>query len=99
MIGEQFILEVSAWYETHVSNNSNFTASTCRDAVFHISPTPTVCYSVPSIILFIEVSGGCQSVNIMSAATRDYYSEMICILRKIQRLRKHPWIPAQIMDP
>ena len=46
-----------------MSNNSNFTAATCRDAVFHTTPTPTVCYSVPSIV---EVSGGCQSVN-MSA--------------------------------
>ena len=26
-----------------------------------LSPTPTVCYSGPSIV---EVSGGCQSVNI-----------------------------------
>ena len=50
MIGVQTILEVSAWYETHVSNNSNFTAATGRDAVFHTTPTPTVCYSVPSII-------------------------------------------------
>ena len=30
------------------------------DAVFHTTPSPTVCYSVPSIV---EVSGGCQSVN------------------------------------
>ena len=38
--------------------------------LFHTSPTPTVCYSVPSIV---EVSaGGCQLVNIyMSAPTRD----------------------------
>ena len=50
------------------SNNSNFTAATGRDAVFHTTPTPTVCYSVPSIV---EVSGGCQSVN-MSVPTRDY---------------------------
>ena len=57
------ILEVSDWYETHVSNNSNFKAATCRDAVFHT--TPTVCYSVPSIV---EVSGGCQSVNIYVCA-------------------------------
>ena len=35
----------------------------------------------------------------MYAATRDYYSEMICILRKIHRLRKHPWISALTMDP
>ena len=35
----------------------------------------------------------------MSAPTRDCYSEMICILRKIHRLRKHPWISAQTMDP
>ena len=61
------ILEVSAWYETHVSNNSNFTAArpTCCDAVFHTTPTTTVCYSVPSIV---EVSGGCQSVNIYVCA-------------------------------
>ena len=67
----------------------------CRDTVFHTTPTPTVCYSVSSIV---EVSGGCQSVN-MSAPTRDCYSGMICILRKIHRLRKHPWISAQTMDP
>ena len=67
----------------------------CRDVVFHTTPTPTVCYSVPSIV---EVSGGCQSVNIMSAQPRDYCSEIICILRKIHRLRKHPWISAQTMD-
>ena len=35
----------------------------------------------------------------MSAPTRNCYSEMICILRKIHRLRKHPWISAQTMDP
>ena len=35
------------------------------DAVFHTTPTPTVCYSVPSIV---EVSGGCQSVNIYVCA-------------------------------
>ena len=29
---------------------SNFTAATCGDAVFHTTPTPTVCYSVPSIV-------------------------------------------------
>ena len=54
-----------------------------------------------SVILFVEVSGGCQSVNLynMSAPTRDYYSEIICILRKIHRLRKYPWISAQTMDP
>ena len=28
--------------------------------MFHTTPTPTVCFSVPSIV---EVSGGCQSVN------------------------------------
>ena len=79
----------------HVSNNSNLTAATGRDAVFQTTPTPTVCYSVPSIV---EVGGGCQSVS-MSAPTRDYYSEMICMLRKIHRLCKHPWIPAQTMHP
>ena len=42
-------------------NNSNFMAATCHDVVFHTIPTPTVCNSVPSIV---EVSGGCQSVNI-----------------------------------
>ena len=78
-----------------MSNNSNFAAARCRDAVFHTTQTPTVCYSVPSIV---EVSGGCQSVNIMSAQPRDYCSEIICILRKIHRLRKHPWISAQTMD-
>ena len=78
-----------------MSNNSNFAAKRCRDAVVHTTPTPTVCYSVPSIV---EVSGGCQSVNIMSAQPRDYCSEIICILRKIHRLRKHPWISAQTMD-
>ena len=78
-----------------MSNNSNFVAARCRDAVFHTTQTPTVCYSVPSIV---EVSGGCQSVNIMSAQPRDYCSEIICILRKIHRLRKHPWISAQTMD-
>ena len=54
-----------------------------------------------SVLSIVEVSGVCQSVNIycMSAPTRDCYSEMICILRKIHRLRKHPWIPAQTMDP
>ena len=31
-------------------------------------------------------------------ATEDYCSEIICILRKIHRLRKHPWISAQTMD-
>ena len=64
------ILEVSAWYETHVSNNSNFKAAIrakCRDAVFHTTPTPKVCYSVPSIV---EVSGGCQSVNIICLRQR-----------------------------
>ena len=30
-------------------------------------PTPTVCYSVPSIV---EVSGGCQSVNIICLRQR-----------------------------
>ena len=35
----------------------------------------------------------------MSAPTRDYYSEMICILRIIHRLRKYPWISAQTVDP
>ena len=90
------ILEVSALYETHVSNNSNFTATTCRDAVFHTTPTPTVCYSVPSIV---EVSGGCQSVNICLHQRGIAISEMSCILRKIHRLRKHPWISAQTMDP
>ena len=35
----------------------------------------------------------------MSAPTRDYYSEMICILRINHRLRKYPWISAQTMDP
>ena len=45
-------------------------------------------------------TGGCQSVNIIrSAPTRDYYSEIICILRIIHRLRKYPWISAQTMDP
>ena len=78
-----------------MSNNSNFAAARCRDAVFHTTQTPTVCYSVPSIV---EVSGGCQSVNIMSAQPRVYCSEIICILRKIHRLRKHPWISAQTMD-
>ena len=81
-----------------MSNNSNFAAARCRDAVtpvFHTTPTPTVCYSVPSIV---EVSGGCQSVNIMSAQPRDYCSEIICILRKIHRLRNHPWLSAQTMD-
>ena len=63
--------------------------------MFHTTQTPTVCYSVPSIV---EVSGGCQSVNIMSAQPRDYCSDIICILRKIHRLRKHPWISAQTMD-
>ena len=41
--------------------------STCCDAVFHTIPTPTVCYSVPSIV---EVSGGCQSVNIICLRQR-----------------------------
>ena len=64
VIGELF----SKWYETHVSNNnSNFTAAICRDAVFHTIPTPTVSYSVPSIV---EVSGGCQSVNIICLRQR-----------------------------
>ena len=91
------ILEVSALYETHVSNNSNFKAAKCRYAVFHTTPTPTVCYSVPSIV---EVSGGCQSLNIYVCANEGLlYSEMICMLRKIHRLRKHPWISAQTMDP
>ena len=35
----------------------------------------------------------------MSVPTRDYYSEIICILRIIHRLRKYPWISAQSMDP
>ena len=51
--------------------------------------------SVPSIV---EVSGGCQSVNIYVCANEGL-SEMICILRQIHRLRKHPWISAQTMDP
>ena len=38
---------------------------TGRDAVFDTTPTPTVCYSVLSIV---EVSGGCQSVNIYVCA-------------------------------
>ena len=37
--------------------------------------------------------------NYMSAPTSDFYGEMICVLRKIHRLRKHPWISAQTMDP
>ena len=37
----------------------------CRDAVFHTTPTPTVWYSVPSIV---EVSAGCQSVNMYVCA-------------------------------
>ena len=28
----------------------NFAAARCRDAVFHTTQTPTVCYSVPSIV-------------------------------------------------
>ena len=64
---------------------------------FYCTPTPTVCYSVLSIV---EVSGGCQSVNINVCANEGLlYSEMICILRKIHRLRKHPWISVQTMDP
>ena len=51
----------------HVSNNSNFTAATGRDAVFHTTPTPTVCYSVPSIVE-VTGSGGCLSVNIYVCA-------------------------------
>ena len=78
-----------------MSNNSNFAAARCHAVVFHTTPTPTVCYSVPSIV---EVSGGCQSVNIISAQPRDYCSEIICILRKIHRLRKHPWISAQTIS-
>ena len=41
----------------------------CRDAVFHTIPTatPTICYSVPSIV---EVSRGCQSVNIICLRQR-----------------------------
>ena len=35
----------------------------------------------------------------MSAPTRDCYSEIICFLHRIHRLRKHPWISAQTMDP
>ena len=46
---------------------------------------------IPSIV---EVSGGCQSVNIYMCL-RQRGIEMICILRKIHRLRKHPWISAQ----
>ena len=45
-------------------------------------------------------SVGCQSVNIYVCANEGLlYSKMICILHKIQRLRKHPWISAQTMDP
>ena len=95
MIGELFSKYQPGKKRMCLSNNSNFAAARCRDTVFHTTPTPTVCYSVPSIV---EVSGGCQSVNIMSAQPRDYCSEIICILRKIHRLRKHPWISAQTMD-
>ena len=65
----------------------------CSTLPLVTTQTPTVCYSVPSIV---EVSGGCQ--YIMSAQPRDYCSEIICILRKIHRLRKHPWISAQTID-
>ena len=81
-----------------MSNNSNFTAATGRDAVFDTTPTPTVCYSVLSIVEVRLVEVANRSIY-MSAPTRDCYSEMICILRKIHRLRKHPWISAQSMDP
>ena len=43
-------------------------AATCRDAVFHTTPTPTFGYSVPSIV---EVSGGCQLVNIYVCANEE----------------------------
>ena len=66
MIGELFS-KYQKRYETHVSNNSNFTTATCRDAVFQTIPTPTVSYSVP---LIIEVNGGCQSVNIICLRQR-----------------------------
>ena len=49
----------------YMANNINFTAATCRDVVFHTIQTPIVCYSIPSIV---EVSGGCQSVNIYVCA-------------------------------
>ena len=39
--------------------------SWCR--YYYIIPTPTVCYSVPSIV---EVSGGCQSVIIICLRQR-----------------------------
>ena len=60
MIGELF-----SKYQPCTKRKCNFTAATCRDAVFHTTPTPTVCYSVP---LTVEVSGGCQSVNIYVCA-------------------------------
>ena len=53
--------------------------------IFHTFPMPTVCDSVPCIV---EVIKGYQSVHIyMSPPTRDYYSEIICIIRKIHRSR------------
>ena len=54
----------------HVSNNINFTEATCRDAVFQT--TPTVCFSVPSIVEVSHlVSGGLQSVNRVSGGNSD----------------------------
>ena len=78
MIGELF-----SKYEPGTKRTCQYImAATCRDTVFHTIPTPTVCYSVPSIV---EVSGGCQSVNIYIYTLRQrgiiiYYSEMICII-------------------
>ena len=44
-----------------MDNNSNFSAATLfRDVVFHTIQTPTVCYSIPSIV---EVSGGLSRFN------------------------------------
>ena len=48
-----------------------------RDAVFHTIPTSTVFYSVPSIV---EVSGGCQSVNIICLRQRRRWRRHIIML-------------------
>ena len=67
-----------------------------------VTPCSTLLRRRQSVILFRRLSRLVEVANrsiYMSAPTRDCYSEMICILRKIHRLRKHPWISAQTMDP
>ena len=83
--------------------NSNIAAATGRDAGLHTIPTPTVCYSVTSIV---EVSGGCQTVNVYVCLRQrgiTIVTLFASFIHKIHRSRnqalRDPWIPAQTRDP